>query len=612
VVAPTAAERGYIPAASPQVAVASDGTLAAVQDGARVAVVEVPGCAAFAEIGIDGEAESSDIAWVGAPPRLLVASRYAGHTQIHLVDPYGPRAIADLRLEALAHVRAAAGGHALLVSPQGAGLISVGESHLSTHQLPSRTVPVAAGAAAGQFIVAVAGTLEEWEPQSRMPRRRFKLPRHVSITAVGGSDRVLWFTTQQDPERIEVIPVVNRGQPRAHTLPEPIGRIAAHPRSDVIACTGAETGRLWVIDLDGRMGLRMIGPAGIERVEAIGLVVGRVTGVLAAQTGRPLAVISLDSSGAGSSMVAAPASAAASTSAATASRASRPELTPEPEAMVGSSLFGEPDDAGPPTAVTLASPPGAGAPASEPGSLAERIARIRSGGTASVAPAGPAAALAPSEAVATATWRDDVVAWATAHVAGDPASDPPDAAPIRDMAGRLRLPAQLDPALALLYGMHLAGQPGAAPVHIARVLRGAWHEALGRGELAARGAATFTDSRVRLAPELVRALDELPPRTGILVGRPGTQALSGPRVVVSRVPLSIAAETCLAAVGGAILAAYDHPDPGALLREARAYGAVPLVRASELAGHPVENDEPLLLAVDDEASATLLALPRLR
>ena len=102
----------------------------------------------------------------------------------------------------------------------------------------------------GRFVVALAGAIEEWDPQSRLPKRRLKLPRPAQITRVGGSDRVVWMTTEQDPARIDVIPLVNRGQTKVHELAEPIGHVASHPRSDLIACIGATSGRVYRYDFD--------------------------------------------------------------------------------------------------------------------------------------------------------------------------------------------------------------------------------------------------------------------------------------------------------------------------------------------------------------------------
>jgi hypothetical protein len=285
---------GFTPAERPRLAVAVDGMLAAIHEPARVTVVELPNLAPFAEIGIDREASACDVAWVGMPPRLLVLSRYEAYSRVHLLDPYGPRTIAEIRLESPMRLVGTIGGHALAVGEQGAAVLSASETHVTPYQFPARAVPVAAGAAGSQFVVALSGAIEEWDPASRMPKRRLRLPRPAAITALGGSDRVVWLTTKQDPARVDVIPIVNRGQPKAHDLPEPIAQVAAHPRTDLLACVGGDSGRLYVIDLDGRGGMRIVGPEGIARVEAAALVVGRTTGVLAAQAGHPLALVSLD------------------------------------------------------------------------------------------------------------------------------------------------------------------------------------------------------------------------------------------------------------------------------------------------------------------------------
>jgi hypothetical protein len=230
---------GFSPVEPPRVAVAGDGTLAAIHESSRVTILELPGGAPLAEVGVDPEALASDVAWVGAPPRLLVLSRYAAHSTVHLVDPFGPVTLAEIRLESPMRLFATVGPSALAVSAIGAAVVTATESHLMPYQFPTRVVPVTAGAAAAHFLVALAGSIEEWDPQSRTPRRRLRLPRAAVITAVGGSERLVWVTTQQEPARIDVIPLINRGQPRAHDLPEPIARVSSHPRSDLVACIGA-------------------------------------------------------------------------------------------------------------------------------------------------------------------------------------------------------------------------------------------------------------------------------------------------------------------------------------------------------------------------------------
>src|SRR4029077_8437110 len=97
-----------------------------------------------------------------------------------------------------------------------------------------------------------------------------------------------WCTWRDEPNRIDALPVVQRGQPKSHELPERIAEVAAHPSSDLIVWLGADTGRIYVVDLDGRRSLRVVGPVGIDRAESVGLVVGRVGGVLAARAKRPV------------------------------------------------------------------------------------------------------------------------------------------------------------------------------------------------------------------------------------------------------------------------------------------------------------------------------------
>jgi hypothetical protein len=284
----------FAPVDPPRVAVSADGSLAAIHEASRITLLELPSGTPFAEIGADPDALASEVGWVSVPPRLLVLSRYDAHSTAHLIDPHGPSTIAEIRLEATMRLAATVGSWALVVGSLGAAVLTSGESHLTAYQFPARVVPVTAGPAASLFLVALASSVEEWDPQSRAPRRRLRLPRTAAITAVGGSERLVWMTTQQEPARIDVIPIVNRGQPRGHDLPEPILLITGHPRSDLVACIGADSGRLYIVDLDGRTRLRVIDPAGIDRVDAASLVIGRMTGVLAARARHPIAIVRLD------------------------------------------------------------------------------------------------------------------------------------------------------------------------------------------------------------------------------------------------------------------------------------------------------------------------------
>ncbi len=625
-----------MPSERPRLAVAGDGSLAAVVEAARVTIVDLPSGIERSAIGTDADASATEAVWVGA--RLLVLSRFTAHSVVLLIDPNGPRTICEIRLESPMRLLAAVGNHALVVGSSGmlsAAVLTATEAQVTPYQFPTRAVPLAAGTAAGQFVVGLPGSIEEWDPQSRMPKRRLRLPRPAVITHVGGSDRVVWVTTQQDPTRIDVIALVNRGQPKAHDLPEPIAHICGHPRSDLVLCVGADSGRMYAVDLDGRTPQRRLEIDGIDRVEAMGLVVGRNLGAIAAQTKRRLAVIALD----GREVEARP---GAGPSIETAVPVNAPEPTPKPSSL--SDPEDEPAAPTEPMPLGFASIPDKPVPVAPaviapskseaaPTSLFRHASSTTTRGVAPPPTAVPAATIAQNlsdkfsawrdrmrqaqpRTDRTASlpwidsrpsWRDEAVTWARAVMAGTIERDAPLADPIDALVARFELPATLVPALVLLYGAHLAGERGAAPVDVARVLGRRWDEALGRGLLATRGLARFEGSRVLLAPAIQRALDELPIRLGTVVGEPGAIALLGPCVVVGTAPLAQLAERHLAHVGGGILAAHDDAPVAELFVEARARGVVPMLRVSE----PPAGDDIAIYVVVDDAFAELLALPRL-
>ncbi|MEO8702470.1 MAG: hypothetical protein ABI867_20670 [Kofleriaceae bacterium] len=588
-VARTAA-RGFSPAATPIIAVAGDGAFAAIVEPGRVVVVDLPSGTPHAEVGLDASAVASDVGWLGS--RLLVLARHAGHSRAHLIDVRGeaPRSIAEIRLETAMRLVATIGNHALIVGGTGSAVLTALEAALQPYQFMSRVQPTAAGAAGTQFVVAVPGVLEEWDPASRMPKRRLRLPRPATITAVGGSDRVVWMTTQADPTRIDVLPLVNRGQPKHHELAEPITAVYGHPRSDLIACLGAHA--LYIVDLDGRTRTRTITADGIDQIEAAALVTGRMTGVIVAQAERPIATISFD----GREPEPEPLPP---------KRAPRREVDPEPPKP--SSLVEEPYEPLPDEPPSLPPahedaellpppPPVAPAPrvpwAAGPHNLSDRFSALRDRGPKprSDAPASKS------------SWRDDLAQWARTISAGAHDKAPPACPPVDVLATRLEL-SSITPALVLLYGLHLVGVHGGAPVDVARVLGRSWDEALGRGKLAAYGLATYEGSRVILVEPILRALDELPPVTGTLVGTPGASALLGPCAVIGgRASRLAIAQRHAARVGGAILVADPTANPVEAVIEARVYGAVALLDA--LAG-----DAAVLVAVTDDAHAEQLGIP---
>ncbi len=614
--------------------VAANGAMAAYCDGDQIEVVALPGLEAGVTIAADPDAVATELEWLGNPPRLLVVSRYPDHTTLYLVEVEGPSELAELRLAVPAILGGVIGPHALLIgvgAAGGASVVTMRDNQLVSQQVPTRVAPSATGAAGALFIAAIAGAgaLEEWDPASRQPRRRFKLPRPALVTAVGGSDRLLWITTALEPALVETIPLVNRGQARSHALPEPIAQVAGHPRSDVIACLGADSGQVWTIDLEGRTGPRVLDDpdahAGVPT--EIALVTGRSNGLLLAGAGRALAFVSLDE------LVERRLSATVGVVSA---------ATPGPAVAPATGVAVDPVEPGPADrSAGAGSPPGPDH-GSGMASLAERLARLRRvtapgrrgpddpdatparapTGSAAMATPAPTAALAvgagrpdpgatppPREAdAARSRWRDELVRWGQ-RLGEDEVAPGPAVAAIHAMSQRLGLDPALEPCLALLYAGHLLGRAGAAPYELARL--GGWDEALGRGLLAARGIVVHRDSRVWLAPEVTRALDELPAMTGVEVGAPGPVPPFGPCVIVHQGPLRLAAMACAEALGGAVLAASDGADPRAALREARVRGATALVPVAALPELELTDGEAVVLAAVNDAEADALGLPRL-
>jgi hypothetical protein len=269
-----------------------DGARAAVVEPDRVVVVELAGARTVSEIGLATAEADTDVAWVGAG--LLVLARHPGHSTVHLIDVDGPRLRAEIRIERAMRIAATLGAQALVLGDAGAAVLTAGEAQLTAFLFPSRARPSAAGTAGAEFVVAVPGGIEEWDPQRRVPRNRMRLARQPTVLQLGGSERLVWMTTQQEPARIDVIPRLARAQPRAYELPEPIARVSGHPRRDVLACVGGETGRLYVVELEGKAGPRTVAVPGLARVDVAALFVGDAVGVVAARAGHALGVAVLE------------------------------------------------------------------------------------------------------------------------------------------------------------------------------------------------------------------------------------------------------------------------------------------------------------------------------
>lgn len=600
-----------------RLAVASDGSRVAVADRGGIVIHDLPTGAPVAEINLDPDAEAYDLGWLANPARLLVVSRFSGYTTVHLLAPDGPRTLAEIQLESPMRLYATVGVHALVAGAQGTAVLSAAEQHLTPYQFPTRVPPLAAGPSGTRFIVALQGAIEEWDPQSRMPKRRLRLPRPATITALAATERAVWMTTQQEPARIDVVPLVNRGQPKAQDVGEPIALATGHPRSETVICVGAQSHKLYAVDLDGKVRHRVLATEGIERIDAAALVMGRSPSVVIAQAGRAFSVVSLEAREADP-----PAPALV-------------QLPWATESAKRSSLYDEPDDdegedVPAHARATIAAPWGTRGtseviapthdaplgfaslpePPKPSGDLSRRFSawRDRLKDPEPVAPTAPTAPAVEARRDA-GDWRDALLAWARS-----PAGAPPASTVLAGLGERFELAPDRLAVIALLYAAHLRGERGVAPVDVAQLLGGEarWVEALGRGELAAVGATVHEGSRVRLADAVQRALDELPAHSGVLVGEAGRSSLLGPCAAVSDEPLDELAARLAPQVGGILVgqlaSALDAAALAQLYLEARARGVVPMLRVDEpMAIRP----EPALIVVAIEQHAELLGIPRL-
>lgn len=278
---------GFIPVERSRVVVAQDGSLAAIQEPTRLTIVMLPTGEPFGVIQTD---QATDVGWIGA--RLLVLARSATHTRVRVVDPRAARLVAERQLDGLVELRACVDDHALVSGATDTMILSCADDAIVTRPFRSRIAPVLAGAASTWFVVAEGATLLEWEPVGAIAKRTWRLGPGVTVASVGGNERNLWRTTREAPTRIDVIPLIVRGQPKAHELPEPIAQVAGHPRSDLVACL-TESGHVFIVDLGGTSPLRSLDTGPIDHPDAIGLVGGIEIGVLVSQEGRPTTFVPL-------------------------------------------------------------------------------------------------------------------------------------------------------------------------------------------------------------------------------------------------------------------------------------------------------------------------------
>lgn len=217
--------------------------------------------------------------------------------------------------------------------------------------------------------------------------------------------------------------------------------------------------------------------------------------------------------------------------------------------------------------------------------------------SASTATAPTAATAAPAAAAASgaravahcshgARWRETLAAYAGDLVKGAEAEAPTVAIDneLGELAHRLALAAPARRALAVLYALHLIGEPALPIASLARALDD-WAEPLGQGELGALAMLRKKHGKVSLRRAVTDLLDGLPPRSVRLAGSGGATPRAG-AFRLSRDSRTLPElETALVEQLGRI-AIVEGPLAAGLL-EARLHGATAV-----LVGSPPERPRP--------------------
>ncbi|HET9624499.1 MAG TPA: hypothetical protein VFP84_24170 [Kofleriaceae bacterium] len=288
----------HVPLTAPRVALHPDGQYAAIVEPSRITLVDVPSGAPIGELGPEiaqsHDGAPTEVVWVGSEPRLVLVRHEAARCQILLIDVTldGPRLLADALFKVPMRLMASAGVFVLVTGSQGSYVLSTAQGGFTAYPLSLIGTPTAACAIGGRFLIALSGSIEEWDPATRVVKRRLRLLRPAHITSIGHGRRAIWVVTSAEPGRIDTVALVQRHQPRTWCLPEPIACISGVTDGDLLACVGAATGRVYLVDLVGNVPLRVVPTEAIGKADAVALVPAH--GVLIARANRPIVTVGLD------------------------------------------------------------------------------------------------------------------------------------------------------------------------------------------------------------------------------------------------------------------------------------------------------------------------------
>jgi len=575
----------------------------AVVEPGRVVILDSTSLEPTAELGIPGEVDNHDVAFVGETGRLAVLSRSPGTSTLHIVDPTGPTKLGEVVVRASARIASTAGEYVLITTGSVISAIDVTAAAPSAQPLPVRGDVSAAGRMGPhRFVLAVSGVFEEWDALTRSPHRRLRLDRPLDPLFVGGNLHRVWSVSKLEPQFIDLVMLSTRSTRRIE-VPEPIAKVDAHANGYTLALIGARTRSAYVVDLTRASSVIRLDRGAMTDVAWLGP--GHV--LVLKPTGEPIELLTVAVSAELGEDAAPPATPPV--------RGRRPVVpeVPAPDA--------EPrvvEDELPPARWTRED-------------IAERLAAWRGRFTTEEAREAAKETLrdpirdVPAEIARPPVarvihdprrshpggWRAELAAWARA-LQGGSLRDPPaiDRGILDQTTQRLGLSDPTRAALALLYGAYLGGSAPVSANDLAAALGWNWTEALGTGEVAESGFVRWRDGKIDLYREVIAVLDERLPLHGTIV--PATVSTdSAVAIVVPAAIDPVQIGAWAAPTIGALLVANARGQrhPRAFVREARVRGVMPLVRWTDLAGVLRVPPQMGAVIVDTATTAASLDLP---
>jgi hypothetical protein len=274
----------------------NDGSAAAVLLHDRVIIIALPTLDAVCEIPLRA-AVTHDVQWLS--DHLLVAEVESSSSRIVLWKIAGETiAVSEKIVQAPLRLLTALGNVVLAMGPEisSASVLRKTAESFSLSMFPTRRLPSAVGQCHGKVLVGHQGFMEEWDLAERTGGRTWKLAPSTVPLFVGGTERVLWLVAKQNLRQLDVVPLINRGQTRQHMLPEAISNVIHHRRVDWLLATGTDTGRLYLIDLEGKAGIVGWDTAQAGEPIIAALYSGRGVGCVQA-AGGTISLLGIDSQG---------------------------------------------------------------------------------------------------------------------------------------------------------------------------------------------------------------------------------------------------------------------------------------------------------------------------